>query len=88
MKAYGRLVVRAVTRGMKRLAALPRHAGGGVLIYTALAAPVMIGFTGLAVDGGVWYAEKRDVQSIADVAGALELRRSGAGAATVTMRVR
>ena len=83
MKAYGRLVVRAVTRGMKRLAALPRHAGGGVLIYTALAAPVMIGFTGLAVDGGVWYAEKRDVQSIADaaaVAGALELRRSGAGA--------
>ena len=70
-------------RAATRLAALPRDVAGGVLIYTAFAAPVMIGFTGLAVDGGVWYAEKRDVQSIADaaaVAGALELRRSGAAA--------
>ena len=70
-------------RAATRLAALPRDVAGGVLIYTAFAAPVMIGFTGLAVDGGVWYAEKRGVQSIADaaaVAGALELRRSGAGA--------
>ena len=70
-------------RAAARLAALPRDVAGGVLIYAAFAAPVMIGFTGLAVDGGVWYAEKRSVQSIADaaaVAGALELRRSGAGA--------
>lgn len=70
-------------RAAARLAALPRDVAGGVLIYTAFAAPVMIGFTGLAVDGGVWYAEKRSVQSIADaaaVAGALELRRSGAAA--------
>jgi hypothetical protein len=83
MRAVKRFLDRAVTRAAKKLAALPRDVAGGVLIYTAFAAPVMIGFTGLAVDGGVWYAEKRDVQSIADtaaVAGALELRRSGAGA--------
>ena len=78
-----KFVRRFLDRAAARLAALPRDVAGGVLIYTAFAAPVMIGFTGLAVDGGVWYAEKRSVQSIADaaaVAGALELRRSGAAA--------
>jgi uncharacterized membrane protein len=72
--------VRALRRLKKLSKEVVQDIAGGVLIYTALATPVMIGFTGLAVDAGVWYAGKRNVQSVADsasVAGALELVRSG-----------
>ncbi len=59
-----------------------RDASGGVLVYTALIAPVLLGFGGLSVDVAAWYAGKRVVQTAADaaaIAGALEARRSGAG---------
>lgn len=47
---------------------------------SALLLPTLIGFTGLAVDVGSWYAEKARLQTVADAAalgGAWELRRSG-----------
>ncbi len=53
-----------------------RH--GGVLIYVAIALPVFLGISGLAVDVSVWHAHKRHIQTIADagaVAGASELVR-------------
>lgn len=52
---------------------------GAVLIYTAIAAPVLIGFVGMSVDIGYWYAKTRHLQSVADsaaIAGSLENLRS------------
>jgi len=63
----------------KRLTKLWRDRTGGLLIFAAIAAPVMIGAAGLSVDIGLWYANKRLAQSAADsaaLAGALEYRRS------------
>ncbi len=51
---------------------------GSVLVYTALAMPVLLGVAGLSVDVALWHAQKRLVQTAADsaaVAGALELMR-------------
>ena len=61
---------------------------GGVLIYTAFASAVMLGFVGLAVDVASWYSAQRDMQSAADaaaMAGVLELAR---GATTTEIQTR
>lgn len=58
---------------------------GAVLIYTGLIITALLGFGGLAVDAGMWYATKRSAQSAADaaaLAGALEVAR-GSDSATV-----
>ena len=63
----------------KRLTKLWRDRTGGIFVFAAIAAPVMIGAAGLSVDIGLWYANKRLAQSAVDsaaLAGALELRRS------------
>ncbi|MCH8035683.1 MAG: pilus assembly protein [Proteobacteria bacterium] len=63
----------------KRLSRLWKSRAGGVLIYFAIAAPVLIGIAGASIDIGLWYANKRLVQTAADsaaLAGALELRRT------------
>ncbi len=55
-----------------------RDQDGGVLIYTAFSAAVMLGMVGLSVDLGYWYQSKRDMQSAADAAAmsaVLELAR-------------
>ena len=62
-----------------RLSRLWKSRAGGVLIYFAIAAPVLIGLAGASIDIGLWYANKRLVQTAADsaaLAGALELRRT------------
>ena len=74
----------------KRLTKLWRDRMGGVLIYAAIAAPVLIGAAGLSVDVGMWYANKRLVQSAVDsaaLAGALELRRSEGDATSIVNAV-
>ncbi len=63
----------------ERITKLWRSCMGGVFVYAAITAPVVIGAAGLSVDVGMWYANKRLVQSAVDsaaLAGALELRRS------------
>jgi Putative Flp pilus-assembly TadE/G-like len=63
---------------------------GAVLIYTALALAVLLGFGGLAVDAGMWYATKRSAQTAADaaaIAGALEVAR-GSTSATVQTKAK
>jgi hypothetical protein len=55
---------------------LLRETGGATLPLVALSLSALIGFTGLGVETGLWYAMKRQNQSAADVAalsGALEL---------------
>lgn len=57
-----------------------RESSGGVMVYFGLMLPVLLGVTGLSVDVGLWYANKRVVQSAADAAalgGALEVKRMG-----------
>ena len=52
---------------------------GGVLIYSAFMIPVILGVSGLSVDVGAWYANKRVAQAAADagaLAGALEVMRT------------
>jgi len=70
----------------KRLTKLWNDRTGGLLIFAAIAAPVMIGAAGLSVDIGLWYANKRLAQSAVDsaaLAGALELRRSDGDTASI-----
>ena len=73
MRTHGRTLT--ASQSLKRFW---KERSGGVLIYTALAVPVLLGAAGLAVDAGLWYANKRVVQAAADagaVAGALEIMR-------------
>ena len=68
----------------KRLSRLWKGRAGGVFVYFAIAAPVLIGLAGASIDIGLWYANKRLAQSAADsaaLAGALELRRTDETAA-------
>ncbi|MHA1151454.1 MAG: pilus assembly protein TadG-related protein [Alphaproteobacteria bacterium] len=74
----------------KKLNKLWRDRMGGVFIYAAIAAPVVIGAAGLSVDVGMWYANKRLIQSAVDsaaLAGALELRRSNGNATSIANAV-
>ncbi len=63
----------------KRLTRLWKDRAGGVFIFFAIAAPVLIGIVAASIDIGLWYANKRMAQSAVDsaaLAGALELRRT------------
>jgi len=67
-----------IRRQVGKLKTFGRDHRGGVLIYVALAIPVFLGVSGLAVDISVWHAHKRAIQTLADagaVAGASELSR-------------
>jgi Flp pilus assembly protein TadG len=51
---------------------------GGAMIYIGLSLPVLLGFSGMAVDGSIWFANKRSMQASADAAAfsaALEMTR-------------
>ena len=74
------MVVRKIGQALLRWTRdLTGDRSGGVLIYTAIVAPTLLGFTGLSVDIGLWQANKRVVQGAADaaaIAGALEIKRT------------
>src|ERR1041385_2163471 len=55
-----------------------RQRNGNVLLTLGLALPVLVGFLGMGVETGVWYVERRQVQTQAD-AGALAGAYSLAG---------
>lgn len=64
---------------VKNLRSFFANISGGVLIYGALAMPILLGATGLSTDVALWYSHKRIIQSAADsaaVAGALEVMRT------------
>ena len=45
-----------------------REKEGGVLAYTAIILPILLGSAGLSVDIGMWYQARRSAQSAADAA--------------------
>lgn len=47
---------------------LLRDRRGAVLATTAVAMPVMMGFAAIGVEVGLWYADRRDLQTAADAA--------------------
>ncbi len=60
------------------IAQFRKDAFGGVMIYVGLALPIFLGVSGLAVDGSIWFANKRSMQAAADAAAfsaALEMTR-------------
>ncbi len=74
----------------EKLTKLWRDRMGGIMVYAAIAAPVLIGAAGLSVDIGLWYANKRLVQSAVDsaaLAGALELQRSSGDTTSIVNAV-
>ena len=56
-----------MARLRRGLAAL-RQERGGVLVLVAICMPVLIGFTGLVIDVGNWFAHHRHLQTQADAA--------------------
>ena len=55
---------------------LLRNDRGTIMVLTAISLTVLIGFIGLGVETGLWYAVKRHDQSAADLAalsGAMEI---------------
>ena len=70
-----------------KLSGLWKDRFGGVMVYAAITAPVVIGIVGLSVDTGIWYAQKRLTQSAADsaaMAASLEVLRSDGDADAIT----
>lgn len=45
-----------------------RDRAGAVAILFALVLPILVGFIGLGVEAGYWYAQRRDLQAAADAA--------------------
>jgi len=69
-----------------RIGRLWRDSAGALAIYSALLAPVVLGFAGLGIDIGLWYANVRSAQSAADSsarAGALVALGSSGNAAQI-----
>lgn len=57
-----------MARPRNGLTTLVRASGGSVAAIAAVALPVIVGFIGLGVDLGIWYVERRSLQTDADAA--------------------
>ncbi|MEE9479549.1 MAG: pilus assembly protein TadG-related protein, partial [Kiloniellales bacterium] len=71
-------MTRTTSQLCTRLARFYRDKSGAVLIYSAFMIPVILGVSGLSVDVGSWYANKRVAQAAADagaIGAALEILR-------------
>src|SRR5688572_15167121 len=67
---------------MRRIA---RDERGATAIMTALVATILIGFVGLGTEVGMWYAERRAMQTASDSAamgGAFKIFKEGENVAT------
>ncbi|MCK5041190.1 MAG: Tad domain-containing protein, partial [Sphingomonadales bacterium] len=70
-----REIVKNLFSFAKRLSA---DKNGGVIIYTAILLPTLVGFVGMGVDVALWHVTKRQTQAMADAAalsGSLEILR-------------
>ncbi len=76
------LAMPVIAQLASRLTRLVRDKAGVSLAMTALMMPLLIGFTGLALDVGVWQVNKRNLQGAADQA-AFAAAVAATGGATV-----
>ncbi|MEE8168957.1 MAG: TadE/TadG family type IV pilus assembly protein [Phycisphaerae bacterium] len=75
---------------LRTLGAFARDTSGAIAIMVVLLVPVLFGFLGIAVDVGLWYAQKRALQTAADAAaisGAVELANNNTDAGAETAAV-
>lgn len=73
---------------LSRFFRLRSEVRGSVLVPVALALPVLLGGMSLAVEAGLWFASKRDLQTAADagaLSGAWELQGSGGRASVAAI---
>jgi hypothetical protein len=57
-----------------------RDTGGGVMIWTGIGMPVVLGVSGLGLDSAMWYLERRVMQSAVDTAAiSAALTKAGGG---------
>ena len=64
----------------RKLIKIKDSRSGGVLVFTAIATPVLLGFAGLAIDVTLWHTQRQVIQTAADigaVAGAAEIAGDG-----------
>lgn len=64
----------------RKLIAIKDDRSGGILAFVAIATPVLLGFTGLAIDVTMWHTQRQVIQTAADigaVAGAAEIAGDG-----------
>lgn len=52
----------------KHLGDFSGHQGGAIAVMFALMLPVIIGFAGLGIDAGLWYKDRRSMQTATDAA--------------------
>src|SRR5438105_3950994 len=77
--AARRARARALRRAGARLASFAADPAGGIATVFALAAPMMIGLTGLSIDVGLWYQQDARIQLAADAAAIAGARELGVG---------
>ena len=68
--------IRGAGGALRTLGAFARDTSGAVAIMVVLLVPVLVGFMGISVDVGLWYVQKRSLQTAADAAatsGAFEI---------------
>ncbi len=73
-------MISVIVRILTFLSGFRKDRSGALLIYTALALPVLLGAAGLSTDVVLWYLQKRAVQTATDsaaISGAYELARTG-----------
>lgn len=64
----GLLLVNTLQKLQRFVSRFKGDANGNVLIMTAILMPAVLGVAGIGVDAAGWYLEKRETQSIADMA--------------------
>lgn len=62
-----------------------RREHGAIAVMFALMLPVIVGFIGLGVDVGLWYVERRTIQTAADAAAVSAMYEKDAGGASSDM---
>ena len=70
------MVQRLILQGLRLIGEFRRDTAGVMAILVVLMVPVLVGFMGIAVDVGLWYTQKRALQTAADaaaIAGAFEI---------------
>lgn len=80
LSAASRRLIEPATRLAGAVRRFARDTGGGVMIWTGVGMPVILGISGLGLDSALWYLERRVMQSAVDTAAiSAALAKAGGG---------